>query len=79
MLRRSDVERKRDIIVARSLMKDDEGLIPVQAEPGFRFVVDCSSLHIISGNNIRPRRWAEIDVRFKLFVYFVLLAQDDLH
>jgi hypothetical protein len=68
-----------DTIVARSLMKDHEGLIPVQAEPEFCFVVDCPSLHIISGINIRPRPQAGTDVRPKLFMYFTLLAQDDLY
>jgi hypothetical protein len=66
-----------DIIVTRSLMKDHEGLIPVQSE--FCFVVDCPSLHIVSGDNIGPRRQAKTDVRLKLFMYFILLAQDDLY
>jgi hypothetical protein len=78
MLRGSDVEQKSDITVARSL-KDHEGLIPVQAESEFCFVVDCPSLHVISGNNIRPGRQAKTDVRLKLFMYFILLAQDDLY
>ena len=78
MLRGSNVEQKSDIVVARRLMKDHEGLIPVRAEPQFCFVVDCPSLHIISGNNIRPRRQAETDVCLKLFVYFILRAQGDL-
>jgi hypothetical protein len=78
MLRGSDVEQKSDIIVARSLMKDREGLIPVQAELEFCFVVNCPSLHIISRNNIGPRRQVETDVRLKLFMYFILLAQDNL-
>jgi hypothetical protein len=60
-------------------MKDHEGLIPVQAERESCFVVDCPSLHIISRNNIGPRRQAESDVRLKLFMYFVLLAQDGLY
>jgi hypothetical protein len=55
-----------DIIVARSPMKDHEGLIPVQAEREFCFVVNCPSLHIISGNNIRPRPQTGTDVRLKL-------------
>lgn len=59
-------------------IKDHEGLIVVQAEPEF-CVVNCSSQHIICGNNIGPRRQAETDVRLKLFTYFILLAQDDLH
>jgi hypothetical protein len=68
-----------DIIVTRSLMKDHEGLIPVQVQPEFSFVVDCPSLHIVSGDNIGPRRQAKTDVRLKLFMYFILLAQDDLN
>jgi hypothetical protein len=79
MLRGFDVEQKSDIIVAGSLMKDHEGLIPVPAELEFCFVVDCPSLHIISRNNIGPRRQAGTDVRLKLFMYFILLAQDDLY
>ena len=79
MLRGSDVEQRSDITVARSLMKDHEGLIPAQAELEFYFVVDCPSLHIISGNNIGPRQQAETDVRLNLFMYFILLAQDDLN
>ena len=79
MLRGSGVEQKSDIIVARSLMKDHEGLIPVKAELEFYFVVDCPSLHIISGNNIGPRQQAGTDVCLKLFMYFILLAQDDLY
>jgi hypothetical protein len=79
MLRGSDIEQKSNILVARSLVKDHEGLIPVPAEPEFCFVVDCPSLHIISGNNIRPRWHAETDVRLKFFTYFTLLAQDDLY
>jgi hypothetical protein len=79
MLRGSNVEQQSDIIVARSLMKDHEGLIPVRAEAEFCFVGDCPGLHIISGNNIRPRPQAETDVCLKLLVYFILLAQDDLY
>jgi hypothetical protein len=78
MLRGSDVEEKSDIIVAGSL-KDHEGLIPVQAESEFCFVVDCPSLHIISGNDIWPGWQVETDVRLKLFMYFIPLAQDDLY
>jgi hypothetical protein len=44
----------------RTPMKDHEGLIPLQSE--FYFVVDCPSLHIVSGNIIGPRRQAETDV-----------------
>jgi hypothetical protein len=79
MLRGSGVGRQSDIIVERRLVKDHEGLIPAQAELEFYFVVDCPSLHIISGNNIGPRQQAETDVRLKLFMYFILLAQDDLN
>ena len=79
MLRGSDIEQKSDITVTGSLTKDHEGLIPVQAELEFCFVVDCPSLHIISRNNIGPRRQAGTDVRLKLFMYFILLAQDDLY
>jgi hypothetical protein len=79
MLRGSDVEPKSDVIVARTPMKDDDGLMSVQAESQFCFVVDCPSLHIISGNNIRPPRQAETDVRRKVLMYFLLLAQDDLY
>ena len=85
MLRRSDVEQKTDIIVAASsfsaskgLMKDDDGLIPVSTQPEFYFVVDCPSLHIVSGNNIGPRRQSERDVSLKLFMYSsIMMAQDD--
>jgi hypothetical protein len=62
--------------VERRLVKDHEGLIPTQAELEVWFVVDCPSLHIISGNNIGPRQQAETDVRL---MYFILLAQDDLN
>lgn len=65
MLRGSDVEQRSDITVARSLMKDHEGLIPAQAELEFCFVVNCPSLHIISRNDIGPRWQAETDVRLK--------------
>jgi hypothetical protein len=73
MLRGSGVGRQS---VERRLVKDHEGLIPTQAELEFWFVVDCPSLHIISGNNIGPRQQAETDVRL---MYFILLAQDDLN
>jgi hypothetical protein len=79
MLRASNVEQQSDIIVAKGLMKDHEGLIPVRAEAEFCFVVDCPSLHIISGRNIRARRQAETDVCLKLLMYFTLRAQDDLY
>jgi hypothetical protein len=79
MLRGSDVGQKSDITVTRSLVKDHEGLIPVQAELESCFVVDCPSLHIVGRNNIGPRRQAETDVRLKLFGCFILLAQDDLY
>jgi hypothetical protein len=74
MLRGFDVEQESDIIVARSLMKEHEGLIPVEAELEFCFVVDCPSLHIISRNKIGPRQQAETDVRLKLFMYVILPA-----
>jgi hypothetical protein len=73
MLRGSGVGRQS---VERRLVKDHEGLIPTQAELEVWFVVDCPSLHIISGNNIGPRQQAETDVRL---MYFILLAQDDLN
>ena len=85
MIRRSDVEQKSDIIVAASsfssskgLMKDHEGLIPAPTQPEFYFVVDCPSLHIISSYNIGPRRQSEADVSLKLFMYSILLPQDDM-
>lgn len=85
MLRRSDVEQKSDIIVAASSfstskgpMMDHEGLIPVPTKSEFYFVVDCPSLHIVSGNNIGPRWQSETDVSLKLFMYSILIAQDDL-
>jgi len=85
MLRGSDVEQKSDIIVAassfsasRGLMEDREGLIPVPIQSEFYFVVDCPSLHIVSGNNIGPRRQSETDVSLKLFMYIILIVQDDL-
>jgi hypothetical protein len=68
MLRRSNVEQQSDIIVAKGLMNDHEGLIPVRTEAEFCVVVDCPSLHIISGNNIRARWQAETDVCLKLWV-----------
>ena len=76
MLRGSGVGRQS---VERRLVKDHEGLIPTQAELEVWFVVDCPSLHIVSGDNIGPRRQAKTDVRLKLFMYFILLAQDDLN
>ena len=74
MVRGSNVEQRSDIISAGSLVKDHEAPIPVQTELEFYFVVNCPSLHIISGNNIGRRRQAETDVRLKLFMYFILLA-----
>jgi hypothetical protein len=56
------------ISTARSLMKDREGLIPVPVPSEFYFVVNCPSLHIVTGDNI-PRRQAETDVSLKLFMY----------
>jgi hypothetical protein len=79
MLRASHVEQQSDIIVTKGLMKDHEGLIPVRTEAEFRFVVNCPSLHIISGSNIRPQRQAETDVCLKLLVYFSLRTQDGLY
>ena len=69
MLRASNVEQKSDTIVAGSPVKDGGGLIVVEAESEFCFVVNCPSLHIISGNTIRPRWQAETDVRLKFFMY----------
>jgi hypothetical protein len=70
MLRGSDVERKSDIIVAtsaaRGLMEDYEGLIPVTAQSELYFVVDCPSLHIVSGNYLGPGRQSETDVGLDL-------------
>jgi hypothetical protein len=78
MRRESDVEQKSDIIVAtsaaRSLMRDQEGLIPVLAQPEFYFVVDCPSLHVVSGDCIGPRRQAETDVSLKFLMHFILLV-----
>jgi len=71
------VEQKSDIFVG-SRMDVYNGLIVVEEES--YFVVDCPSLHIVSGNNIGPRRQAETDVGLKIFIFFLFywLAQDDL-
>lgn len=72
MLRGSEVEQKTDIIVAssistaRCLTKDHEGLIPAPEQPEFYLVVDCPSLHIVSGDNIGPRRQSDTDVSLKV-------------
>jgi hypothetical protein len=49
-------------------MKDHEGLIPVPAQPEFYFVVDCPSLHIVSGDHIGVRQQSETDVSIKPFM-----------
>lgn len=84
MLRKSDMEPlcvvggTSSITTARRPTKDHEGLIPVQTE--YYFVVDCPRMHIISGNDIGPRRQAETDVSLKNFRLHshILLVMCDL-
>lgn len=68
MFRRPHVELEHEAITTlaprttrpRTPMKDHEGLI--LAQPEFYFVVDCPSLHIVSGNDIGSRRQTNVDV-----------------
>jgi hypothetical protein len=86
MLRRSDVEQKSDIIVAtsslstsRGLMQEHEGLIVAVTQSELRFVVNCPFLHVISGNDIGPRRQQSgDDVSLKSFTYSILVPRDYL-
>jgi hypothetical protein len=80
MYRGPDAEQKSDIITAtpgaRGLMRDDDGLIPVPAQSESYFVVDCPSLHIVSGNLIiGPRRQSETDVSLNFHISAILLSE----
>jgi hypothetical protein len=83
MLGRPHVEPKHDAITTlapstsspRTSMKDHEGLI--LAQPEFYFVVDCPSLHIVSGDSIGSRRQTGADVSPNL-LFVPLKAPNEL-